>query len=365
MLRGLIALCAVTLYVAMPRVAVSHEIEPVIANLQIEEGQSQLQLRLSAEAVLAGVDLSSYSDTSLAPQDEAYDALRALSPEELSQRVIDSQSEAFANLSLGQDFTVTSVTVEPQDNPELARDTVVTFSFKADDPLTLAWPSRLGDVVLRILDEAGTVTDARYIEANDGQVDLSSLVPMSAMAAFVSYIPVGFDHIIPKGLDHILFVIGLFLLSFRWRDLLWQISAFTVAHTVTLALTSLGVIALSGAIVEPLIAASIAYVAFENIWARGLGRGRVALIFGFGLLHGMGFASVLGDFGLPAGQFIPSLIGFNVGVEIGQLAVVALCWVLLALPFGQKPWYRSVVTIPLSVIIGMIGVYWVIERTIL
>ena len=150
----------------------------------------------------------------------------------------------------------------------------------------------------------------------------------------------GFDHIVPKGLDHILFVLGLFFLAAQFRPLLLQISLFTLAHTITLALAALGYVNLPGSIVEPLIAASIVFIAIENVWARGISRWRPFVIFGFGLLHGLGFASVLGEFGLPEETFVAALIGFNVGVEVGQLAVIAvmfLCvWQALRIDRGRN-----------------------------
>ena len=192
-----------------------------------------------------------------------------------------------------------------------------------------------------------------------------ALEKRSAWGELFSYVPVGFDHIIPKGLDHILFVLGLFFLTLRVSALLWQISAFTLAHTVTLAAGAMGWVTISGSVVEPLIAASIVFVAVENIFSQKLHRWRPALIFGFGLLHGLGFASVLQEFGLPDGQFIAALIGFNIGVEIGQLTVIACAFLLLGVWFGNKPWYRAYISIPSSCLIALIGAYWVIERTIL
>jgi hypothetical protein len=120
-----------------------------------------------------------------------------------------------------------------------------------------------------------------------------------------------------------------------------------------------------GSIVEPLIAASIAFVAIENVLNDRLSRWRPFVIFGFGLLHGLGFASVLADFGLPEDQFIPALIGFNVGVELGQLAVIAMAFLAVGVWFGAKPWYRARIAIPASVAIGLVGAFWVVERTLL
>ncbi len=175
------------------------------------------------------------------------------------------------------------------------------------------------------------------------------------------YLALGFRHIVPAGPDHVLFVFGLFLLTTAWRPLLWQISAFTLAHTVTLALAAVGVIALPAEVVEPLIALSIVYVAVENIFTDRMSPWRPALVFAFGLLHGLGFAGVLGDLGLPRPALTGALIGFNVGVELGQLAVIAFAFVVLG-PLRNKPWYRKRVAVPLSLGIAVVGLYWFVER---
>lgn len=177
------------------------------------------------------------------------------------------------------------------------------------------------------------------------------------------YVALGFQHIVPAGPDHVLFVLGLFLLTTAWRPLLWQVSAFTLAHTVTLACAAVGLIALPAHIVEPLIALSIAYVAIENVFTERLSAWRPALVFAFGLLHGLGFAGVLGDLGLPRPALAGALIGFNVGVELGQLAVIAIAFAVLG-PFRTRPWYRRRITIPLSLIIAAIGLYWFVERAL-
>lgn len=175
------------------------------------------------------------------------------------------------------------------------------------------------------------------------------------------YLVLGIEHIIPKGLDHILFVTGLFLLSTRWKPLLWQITAFTVAHSLTLALSIYDVVALPSRLVESLIALSIAYVAFENVVTAEMKPWRPAVVFGFGLLHGLGFAGVLRELGLPQGEFVSALVLFNVGVELGQLTVVAAAFLLVGW-FRRARWYRRRVVIPASVAIGVVGLYWVAER---
>ena len=149
------------------------------------------------------------------------------------------------------------------------------------------------------------------------------------------------------------------------RPLLLQVTAFTLAHTVTLALASLKIVTVPPEIVEPLIAASIVYVAVENILGGRIGSLRIAVVFCFGLLHGLGFASVLGDVGLQDNRFVIGLIGFNIGVELGQLAVITLAFLLLGLPFGQKAWYRARVTIPASALIALVGAWWTVQRLFL
>lgn len=175
------------------------------------------------------------------------------------------------------------------------------------------------------------------------------------------YLGLGFTHILPKGLDHILFVLGLFLLSMRLGPLLLQVTTFTVAHSITLGLSIYGVVALPPSVVEPLIALSIVYVAVENLVTRSLHPSRVVVVFLFGLLHGLGFAGVLRELGLPRAEFLTALVSFNIGVECGQLAVIAAAGLLLW-PMSGRDWYRTRVTRPLSIAIAAVGFYWVVVR---
>jgi hypothetical protein len=179
----------------------------------------------------------------------------------------------------------------------------------------------------------------------------------------LQYLWLGYTHILPKGLDHILFVLGIFLLSPHWKTMLLQVTAFTVAHSITLALSIYGVVSLPPRIVEPLIALSIAYVAIENIVTRELKPWRLALGFMFGLLHGLGFAGVLRELGLPRQEFLTALLTFNLGVEGGQLTVIALALAVTA-PVMKKGWYRQRVVVPASIAIAAIGLYWTLVRVV-
>ena len=192
--------------------------------------------------------------------------------------------------------------------------------------------------------------------------EVSELEKMSKADAAILYLQLGFDHIIPLGLDHILFVLSLFLLSPKLKPVLWQATAFTVAHSITLGLAMFKVITPSPAIIEPIIALSIMYVALENIFSPTLKKSRIGIVFLFGLVHGMGFANALGSLGLPQNSYLTSLIMFNVGVELGQLAVILLAFFLFGKWFGNKPYYRKAIVIPLSVLITIMAGYWTVER---
>ena len=176
------------------------------------------------------------------------------------------------------------------------------------------------------------------------------------------WIVAGFTHILPLGLDHILFILGLFLLQPKLKPLLWQTSAFTLAHSITLALVVLGLITAPAKIVEPMIALSIAYVGIENLWVKELKPWRVALVFCLGLLHGMGFASVMQELELPEGQVVEPLVGFNLGVEFGQVAVLGLAFIA-TFWFLKKPGF-NIVRKAASAVIAVVGLYWTVQRIV-
>lgn len=191
---------------------------------------------------------------------------------------------------------------------------------------------------------------------------VGELEKMSKTDAAVLYLQLGFTHIIPLGFDHILFVLSLFLLSPKLKPVLWQATAFTMAHSITLGLAMFKVITPSPAIVEPIIAISIMYVALENIFSPRLKKSRIGVVFLFGLVHGMGFANALNSLGLPQDSYLTSLIMFNLGVELGQLTVILTAFFLFGKWFGNKPYYRKYIVIPLSVMIILMAGYWTIQR---
>jgi hypothetical protein len=252
--------------------------------------------------------------------------------------------------------------------PPAAADALASFQLRGvmpRDATRLRWLYGLvGDrYPLEIRQPDGSAT----IEWIDGTnwsdvIDLSkSFTRPTRMEILRQYLWLGYTHILPKGLDHILFVLGIFLLSPRLKTMLLQVTAFTVAHSITLGLSVYGIVSLPPRIVEPLIALSIAYVAIENMVTRDLKPWRLALVFMFGLLHGLGFAGVLRELGLPRHEFVTALLAFNLGVEGGQLTIIAAA-MLAAAPFIKKDWYRQRVVMPVSLLIAAIGLYWTITR---
>lgn len=180
-----------------------------------------------------------------------------------------------------------------------------------------------------------------------------------AERTFGAWVLLGLEHI-ALGWDHLAFVIGLLLVAGADRRALVTVSAFTVAHSVTLALASLDVVRLASAPVEATIAASVVLVARESLSSEPTWTRRapwvVALV--FGLVHGLGFAGALRSVGLPQGSLATSLVGFNVGVELGQLAVVALAMVASRLVARPPRWVRPA----LAYVIGCLGAGWAIAR---
>lgn len=352
--------------------ASAHEMRPAIATLTVsDQGVLSVALETNLEAWLAGVN-PTLSDTDDSPNAAQYDALRAMDADDL-QAVFLPRMREFADrihievegVSIAMTVTLHEVIMES--DPELPRLSVVrlvgglpdqaqAFRYRVDE--------QLPNTAVRFLraEQEPQVAFVKHAETSP-QFSLDGSVTRSVAAIVWDYVELGFTHILPRGIDHIVFILGLTLMSKRLVDLVIQVTAFTVAHSVTLALGLYGVLNLSPAIVEPLIAASIVYIAVENCWHQRVGLSRAFVVFVFGLLHGMGFAGVLTELGLPERDFVVGLLSFNLGVELGQLAIIALAYFSVGIWLLQKTWYRRAVAIPVSLCIGGLGMYWLIERT--
>ena len=352
----------------------SHEIKPAIVDLIIADGQASIDFKINAEQILSGVDASQYQDTNDAPQAELYDQFREKNEEELKQDIQQNwnlfQDQITINGLEGSSLNLVDLIIDQDVNPEYPRDT----NLKTEAPLnqneiTIQFATELGPVVIRQFEDISkeNMIFSTYLQPGEISAELSPLSQATMSQTVIEYIILGIEHIVPKGLDHILFIFGVFFFAVKLKPLLWQVTMFTLAHSLTLILASLKLVFIPASIIEPLIALSIGYVAFENIFQR---QGkfhsrsnaiRYAVIFFFGLIHGLGFAFVLEDIGLPTGQLILSLLSFNIGVEIAQIGLVVLAYLLMFYPSKQL-WYRKAIQIPCSLVIGLIGIYWFFER---
>ena len=232
----------------------AHEVRPAIADVALSDTEISIEIRLTAEPMLAGINLEGLSDTNEAPQADAYDELRALPPEELAQIFRDAWPDLREGLIVRAGDAEVALDLQQADvddpgDSELPRDTLVRLSSLLPDdgtPVQIGWIAAYGPLIVRQAG-AGDEVYAGYLESGALSEPLPRVgtVEESGFAVFVRYIVVGFDHIIPKGLDHILFVLGLFFLSMKLRPLVTQVTVFTVAHTITLALASLGIVSVS------------------------------------------------------------------------------------------------------------------------
>jgi hypothetical protein len=361
------------LWMLLAASAAAHEIRPAVATLALEPGgRYELAIVVNIEAVVAGIG-AEHRDTDESPNAREYNRLRALPPEALRAEFERHAGRYLDGIALEFDGArarpvVDAVDIPPAGDVALSRQTTVRLGGTAPaaaKALAFSYDTRFGSCVLRVRE--GERLDAVWLkngERSAPYVPGKGFEQRSMTDVLVDYVVLGFTHILPKGLDHILFVLGLFLLSLRMAPLLIQVTAFTVAHTLTLALSVYGFVSLSPAIVEPLIAASIAYVAVENIVTADLKPWRAFVVFGFGLLHGLGFAGVLQEVGLPREQFLPALISFNVGVELGQLAVILLAFIAVGVWGRKRPWYRPRFVIPASTAIAAVGLFWTVQRVI-
>ena len=349
----------------------AHKVRPAIIDVEFfSNGQYNLTIKTNLEAFIAQIG-PEHEETKDSPQAAQYEALRALAPDQLRAQFAPFSASWRSKISFGFDDKhvapeINEISIPVIGDKALARISTLTLSGRV--PLRAKqFRFAIADVrtaILRVKRAGidGLVTALLKNGDPSASVPLKGVVETSFWRTFADYTGLGFEHILPKGLDHILFVLGLYLLNTSLRPLLVQITAFTLAHSITLGLGLYGIINISSAIVEPLIAISIVYVAVENLVTSKLHVWRPVVVFMFGLLHGLGFASVLTEIGLPRADFVTGLIAFNVGIELGQLSVIAVAFLLTGLWFRNKSWYRQRIVWPFSAVIALIGIYWTIER---
>ncbi|HEX5083473.1 MAG TPA: HupE/UreJ family protein [Blastocatellia bacterium] len=216
---------------------------------------------------------------------------------------------------------------------------------------------------LAVRDAEGNVQAQRMLDAADDsfEMDLTALqISQTRPRPLWGFLPLGIEHIL-LGFDHLAFLFALLIAGGTMREAAKIITSFTAAHSITLALATLEVIAIPAGVVEPLIAASIIYVGLENILRSRIER-RWLLTFAFGLIHGFGFASALRDLGVGSGvKAVAPLLSFNLGVEIGQIAVASLVLPMIW-KLRQRPRFVMRYVPAFSIMVALAGAYWLIER---
>ncbi len=191
---------------------------------------------------------------------------------------------------------------------------------------------------------------------------LGFLILASTAAVIPKYFGFGFTHVLPGGLDHILFLLGLFFLTRDFGALLFQMTLFTLAHSLTLGLSLYGFLAVPTAVVEVAIALSITFIAIENLFCEKLSRWRPWVVFGFGLIHGLGFAHAFQESVVAEEDFLPALFSFNLGIECAQIVVVGIAFAVVA-AWWKMDTYRSIIARPASMLLAASGLYWAVERS--
>lgn len=270
-----------------------------------------------------------------------------------------------------QDFTVPRYSAEAFGDPVQDKSTVLRFTAllpESRDPLVLFVPDGSPvdyPVMFTTAIPVRNVRESSWVDDGWGAsqpFDWANLAPRPPWYRELAlYLRLGFKHIFPDGADHILFVLALVFLGLTWRKLIAQTTVFTVAHATTLFLSRFGFLSVPSRYIEPLIAFSIACIGLENIFRPKLGPGRLALVFIFGLVHGLGFARSLNEVAFPQDQFLLALLGFNLGVDGGQLFIIALALLTVGW-FRDQPWFRTRVAVPCSGLIAVTGLFWTIQR---
>ena len=359
----------------------AHQLRPAIVNLEFtQNGWVKVHIQTNIESLIAGID-SSHDDTDDSPQTELYNQLRALSSEQLTREFKLLEESIISQLNLAFDGVKSDLSLVRLDIPDIGNldksrlSDLHLLAFipnpsDSDKPeVTWQYPKKFGNNVAHFYyDQTPQEKTSHWL--TDGVMSPpfelnAAYTPKPFTQVATEYTVLGFEHIVPKGIDHILFVLGLFLLSVKLRPLLLQVTAFTLAHSITLGLTIYGVISLPPSIVEPLIALSIVAVGIENIFVKTVKIRRIVVVFLFGLLHGMGFAGVLSQLGLPESDFVTALVFFNIGVEAGQLFVITVAFLCVFWLLKNQQLYRQWVVIPVSALISLIGLYWTYERLFL
>ncbi|MBX3484696.1 HupE/UreJ family protein [Phenylobacterium sp.] len=369
-------LATLVLLLGAASAAQAHNLPYALVDLRIAPGgKLDIALRCHLTPLIQGLPQG-------APDDAAVARLTAMSDAEIAARSDEVAGRIRGMLSLRADGRLVDVAVRmptpaqiraealtPRLSPTPSEPIAITAQAPAGTAVVdIALPPSLGPAVLSTRYPDGTTTTAPI---PDGQrsPDLRLAGPdpvLDQVDAVLRFVRLGFGHILPGGLDHILFVVALAMGAPRLGPLVKLATTFTLAHSLTLSLAALGMVSAPAAIVEPAITLSIAVAAALSFRASSTDVGwvRLGVVFGFGLLHGLGFAGALAETGLPRGAELTALAAFNVGIELAQIAVIALVLAALRLaaPLARDP---LLISRPVTACVAVAGLLWTAQRLVL
>ncbi len=351
----------------------AHEIKPAIVEFNKVKNQINIVLKFNAEAFLANIDASDYKETINFSNSIKYSELRLLPREILKEKVFESRDQIinsiFIKTSKKQlNLKLVEINVLEEKNIEKVRFTKVYLKTEIkfiETPITFSAKKIFGPLIFKNFSNIDKNTDkpqSQWLKPGNQTSNLGILQVKNNTTNFsILGIWNGILQIILYGFDHILFILGLFFFSHKLKPLLIQVTTFTIAHSITLIFGGLGYINISPLIIEVIIAASIIWIGFENLFRKKMKVSRIGVIFTFGLIHGLGFASMFKLKGLEGTEYYLNLLSFNIGIELGQLITLLPLMILIPL-FNRLSWYRILIAMPASIIIALFGVEMFIDR---
>ena len=351
----------------------AHEIKPAIVEFNKVKNQINIVLKFNAEAFLANIDASDYKETINFSNSIKYSELRLLPGEILKKKVFESRDQIinsiFIKTSKKQlNLKLVEINVLEEKNIEKVRFTKVYLKTEIkfiETPITFSAKKIFGPLIFKNFSNIDKNTDkpqSQWLKPGNQTSNLGILQVKNNTTNFsILGIWNGILQIILYGFDHILFILGLFFFSHKLKPLLIQVTTFTIAHSITLIFGGLGYITISPLIIEVIIAASIIWIGFENLFRKKMKVSRLGVIFTFGLIHGLGFASMFKLKELEGTDYYLNLLSFNIGIELGQLITLLPLIILIPL-FNRLSWYRILIAMPASIIIALFGVEMFIDR---
>ena len=336
-----------------PRLAIAHEFSTSYGTFRIAGAEVRVTLTLTLTDLHLGPTVDLNADGSVSPEE--------------FQETIDATLAAIRdNYQVGAPDPPSRVTIRAYTlaSPTVGRlELLYVFDHDVTDLHVASRLDRITQENHQHLLQFGQGPDARHVvlDRTHPEIDIDHAAGIPFWTTIADFVALGIGHIV-TGYDHLAFLVALLLATTTLLSLVKVVTSFTVAHSVTLAIATLGLVAIPSRVIESLIALSIAYVAIENFMGRTLVH-RWKITFLFGLIHGFGFSNVLRAMELTPSRLAISLFSFNAGVEVGQVLFVAILFPPL-LYLGRSRWKEQVLS-GASVVIMSLGFYWFVQRAIL